>query len=162
MTSGQAWDEHQGKIIEFVSANERTNAARLARYWDATLRGEPPTPDALDRELALVVQLLRHYHGLTRNGQGTLDTICPTHPLTHDNRSTGAGPGASATAGDRQELQKPARPMTRAALGLVAIFLVIFAVNSVTSPRSWLVTQSDPDWIPWVSDDWIGTVWDGL
>lgn len=52
--------------------------------------------------------------------------------------------------------------MTRAAVGLVAIFVVVFAVNTVVSPRSWLVTQNDPDWIPWISDDWIGAVWDGL
>lgn len=162
MTSGQAWDEHQGKIVEFVSANERSNAADLARYWDAALRGEPNAPDALDRELALVVQLLRHYHGLVRSNQGALDAICSPHTLRSTNRTPGSDPSASPKTGDRKEPQKPARPMTRAAVGLVAIFLVIFAVNSVTSPRSWLVTQNDPDWIPWVSDDWIGTVWDGL
>ena len=49
--------------------------------------------------------------------------------------------------------------MTRASVALTAIFLMVFAVNTVTSPRSWLSATSDPDWIPWVSDDWIHSVW---
>ena len=68
----------------------------------------------------------------------------------------------AARTGGRGGRHDPARPLTRAAVGLTAIFLVVFAVNTVTSPRSWLSGASDPDWIPWVSDDWMSAVWDGV
>ena len=135
-------DESEPKITVLFSAEERVAAENLARYWDATVSGRP-SDDArtLDPELALVVRLLRHYHDVTRG-----------HP------------GAAATRSDAatRRQSSPARnasthPVMRAAIASVGLVLLLFTISAVTSPRSWLLSPAaDPDWIPWVSDDWLG------
>lgn len=161
MTSRSLGDRNQSKIVTLPSIEDRTKAADLARFWDATVAGQPAAPGTLDPETIAIVRLLRHYHELARHHQPELATTSPDRCARYDDFEV-AGSHLSARPVDRGEWQEPSRTMTRAAVGLVAIFVVVFAVNTVVSPRSWLVTQNDPDWIPWISDDWIGAVWDGL
>lgn len=51
----------------------------------------------------------------------------------------------------------PGRPAFYAVLLMLAAVL-LFTSNTLLSPRSWLLSSAtDPDWIPWVSDDWLST-----
>jgi hypothetical protein len=139
MATPQPSDADTAKIVELFG-NEQREAAALSRYWDATLRGRVTEADEIDPELKAVVHLLRHYHSVTR--------------LQHD-------PSVPLPPSYGGLLPPPVRrahaSVSLAALTLVGVFLFIFAVNTLLSPRSWLLSSAaDPDWIPWVSDDWLG------
>lgn len=118
-------DGRTPKIVP-LHAQERADAAALARYWDARLQGRPVPDTELDPELRDVVHLLEHYREV-------------------------AAPAAPEAA--------PAplwRPAHYAALVMLAAAILFFTSNTLLSPRSWLLTSAhDPDWIPWVSDDWL-------
>jgi hypothetical protein len=134
MTTQQPEENHDSKIVWLTVAEDQSRANALARYWDAMVRGQSADPGALDPQLAAVVALLRHYHAVTR--------------LPHAGT---ASPSATSTR------LHPIRPTARAALSVIGVFAVIFALNTLLSPRSWLLSSAeDPDWIPWVSDDWLG------
>ena len=161
MTTRHHGDGGEAKIIELVVGDDCAQAANLARYWDATVQGQLADRRDLDPELTTVVQLLRYYHGMPDSHRETLVTSAPALDSPHADQPHGAQHVAARTGG-RGGRHDPARPLTRAAVGLTAIFLVVFAVNTMTSPRSWLSGASDPDWIPWVSDNWMSAVWDGV
>ena len=130
----QPEESHDPKIVWLTVAEDQTQANALARYWDAMVRGQSADPSALDPQLAAVVALLRHYHAVTR--------------LPH--------PGIASSAVTSPRL-RPNRPTARAALSVIGVFVIIFSLNTLLSPRSWLLSSAeDPDWIPWVSDDWLG------
>ena len=120
-------DDHDGKIVSFSSGQEQAEAAALSRYWDARLQGRPAADAELDPELRVMVHLLEHYREVT----GPVEHDAPAPPLR--------------------------RPAYYATLALIAAALLLFASNTLVSPRSWLLSSAqDPDWIPWVSDDWLG------
>ena len=115
-----------GRTPEIVPlhAQEQADAAALARYWDARLRGRPVPDTELDPELREMVQLLEHYREV-------------------------AGPVVPAGV-------LPWRSVHFAALVMLAAAILLFTSNTLLSPRSWLLSSApDPDWIPWVSDDWL-------
>lgn len=120
------------KIIPLFSDQETIASERLARYWDAHLRGQPGDALGLDPELVATVQLLEHYREMT---------------LPPDTAPVLASPAAA-----------PTQRRLRHVVALVALAtLLLFASNTLLSPRSWLLNPAaDPDWIPWVSDDWLG------
>jgi hypothetical protein len=120
-------DGRTPKIVPLSTVQEQADAAALARYWDARLQGQPVADTELDPELRDMVQLLEHYRKV-------------------------AGPVVPAVAAS-----PPLRPVHLAALAIVATVLLLFASHTLLSPRSWLLSSAqDPDWIPWVSDDWLG------
>ena len=115
------------KIVPFSSLQEQADADALARYWDARLAGRPVPDTELEPDLRDVVHLLEHYREVA-------DPVAPS----------------AATA-------PPRRPVQYAALVMLAAAILLFTSNTLLSPRSWLLsTAPDPDWIPWVSDDWLG------
>ncbi|MCA9877181.1 MAG: hypothetical protein KC442_05355 [Thermomicrobiales bacterium] len=126
------------KVIPF-RRQEEPEAAALAEYWDATLRGDCPDPRALDPELAQLVSLLRHYHAVAQ--------------VEHT-----SGPPQPALP--RRQLPVVSGPLVGLAASiLAAAFVVAFVGNTLLSPRSWLLSSAaDPDWLPLVSDDWLGRV----
>lgn len=133
-------NDPEPKITFILGAEDRAGAEDLARYWDATVAGRPTDPRTLDLDLALVVHLLRHYHDVT---QGHPDA--PNLPL-HAERCPSA-----------PRRHRPPHPVTRVAIAWMGLLLLLFTINTFTSPRSWLLsTADDPDWIPWVSDGWLG------
>jgi hypothetical protein len=154
-------DGSEAKIIQLFAGDDQAKVADLARYWDATVQGQPADRGSLDPQLTTVVQLLRHYHGMPQCHREAPTTIRPAPHCLPADQPNGAL-HLPICSGDRAGWHDPARSMRRMGVGLTAIFLVAFVVNTVTSPRSWLSTTSDPDWIPWVSDDWINSVWDGV
>jgi hypothetical protein len=114
------------KIVP-LRAQEQAEAAALARYWDARLQGRPAADTELDPELRDMVQLLEHYR----------EVAGPPEP-----------PAAASP---------PGRPVHFTALIMLAAAILLFTSNTLLSPRSWLLSSAhDPDWIPWVSDDWLG------
>jgi len=134
MTTQEPEDGHNPRIVILTVGEDQAQATALARYWDATVRGQTTDPSALDPELTAVVALLRHYHAVTRPPQ--------------------AGPASPGATAPRP---LPVRPTVRTARAVIGVFVVIFALNTLLSPRSWLLSSAeDPDWIPWVSDDWLG------
>lgn len=111
-----------------LHAQEQSEAAALARYWDARLQGRPVPDTELDPDLRDLVHLLEHYREV-------------------------AGPMAPAPVA----VSPPWRPVHFAALVMLAAAILLFTSNTLLSPRSWLLSSAhDPDWIPWVSDDWLG------
>jgi hypothetical protein len=119
-------DGRTPKIVP-LHTQEQAEAAALARYWDARLQGRPVADAEVDPDLRDMVHLLEHY----REAAGL------------------AAPPPAATS-------PPWRPTHYAALVVLAAVLLLFTSNTLLSPRSWLLsTASDPDWIPWVSDDWL-------
>jgi hypothetical protein len=118
-------DGRTPKIVP-LHGQERADAAALARYWDARLQGRPVPDTELDPELRDMVQLLEHYREV-------------------------AGPVVPAAAAS-----PPWRPVHLAALVMLATAILLFTSNTLLSPRSWLLSSApDPDWVPWVSDDWL-------
>lgn len=119
-------DGRTAKILP-LRTREQAEAAALARYWDARLAGRPVAETELDPELRDMVHLLEHYRVV-------------------------AGPTAPPAA-----TSPPWRPVHVAALVMLAAAFLLFTSNTLLSPRSWLLSSApDPDWIPWVSDDWLG------
>ncbi|MEZ4563006.1 MAG: hypothetical protein R2853_09740 [Thermomicrobiales bacterium] len=112
-----------------LHAQEQADAAALARYWDARLQGRPGPDTEVEPELRDMVRLLEHY----RDAAGpVVSPPVATSPLR--------------------------RSAHRAALVMLAAAILLFASNTLLSPRSWLLSSAaDPDWIPWVSDDWLGS-----
>ena len=139
------------KIVPLF-AEEQSASTALSRYWDAAVRGQPLDAEDVDPELKTIVQLLRYYHAVTRPSRCASVSRCPrvrgALPPSH--------PGASGSA-SRRGGPPFHHPKTRAMLMMVSVFVIIFVGNTLVSPRSWLLSSSaDPDWIPWVSDDWLG------
>ena len=66
MTTPPHVETDDAKIVPLFTTEEHSASAALSRYWDATLRGQPTDTEELDPELKTVVQLLRHYHAVTR------------------------------------------------------------------------------------------------
>jgi hypothetical protein len=105
---------------------DQEEAEALARYWDARLQGHPVSGPEPDPELRDMVLLLEHYREV-------------------------AGPVSPA-----QGAPLPWRTVHYAALAMLAAALLLFSSNTLLSPRSWLLSSAqDPDWVPWVSDDWL-------
>lgn len=126
-------DERNPKIVTLVTAQEQAEAAALARYWDARLQGRSGDTAQLGAEVRDMVQLLEHYREVT-------DPLPLPKPV----------PVAESPP-------LWLRPTQVAAMALVMIAVLLFASNTLLSPRSWLLSSAhDPDWIPWVSDDWLG------
>lgn len=120
-------DGRSPKIVPFAPAQEQADAAALARYWDARLQGRPVSDTELDPDLRDMVHLLEHYR-------------------------EAAGPVAPPPAAT----SPPWRSVHYAALVMLAAAILLFTSNTLLSPRSWLLSSAaDPDWIPWVSDDWL-------
>jgi hypothetical protein len=143
-------DGQEPKIIVLFDGEEQAGADALALYWDATVKGRPADPGALDQELIAVVQLLRHYHLVTRHRWDS--------PITRRSapERACAYPFREARHRSSPALDATSRPLTRGAIAMVGLFVLIFTINTIVSPRSWLLsTAEDPDWIPWVSDDWL-------
>lgn len=125
------------EVLPMVPPDDPNQIAALAHYWDATLRQQPPSATNLDPEMQQVVQVLRHYHQIVRQ-----------QPVEHS-------PPQSSI---RSEWDASLRVWRRSMLGFVAVMLLVFALHTATSPRSWLTTSGDPDWVPLVSDEWIVSV----
>lgn len=130
-------DQPPSDVLPLVPADDPEQIASLARYWDDTVQQQPASPSALDPEMQQIVHVLRHYHQITRQ-----------QPVEHSPPRSGA----------RAEWDATLRVWRRGMLGFVAVMLVLFAIHSATSPRGWLSTAGDPDWVPWVSDEWIVSV----
>ena len=117
--------ERARTIVPLQTAQDEASATTLARYWDARLQGRVLADTDLDPEVRDMVQLLEHYRGVT-----------PPVTLAPDS-------------------SPPWRPAIYAVLLMLAVVL-LFTSNTLLSPRSWLLsTATDPDWIPWLSDDWL-------
>jgi hypothetical protein len=123
-------DGRTPKVVP-LHPQEQAEAAALARYWDARLQGRPVTDTGLDPDLRDMVRLLEHYREV-------------------------AGPAAPPEVAPPPEATSPPwRPVHLAALVMLAAIL-LFTSNTLLSPRSWLLSAApDPDWIPWLSDDWL-------
>lgn len=148
MTTQHHFDADDAKIVPLFPAEEQQASAALSRYWDATVSGQRLDISEIDPELKAVVQLLRHYHAVTRHQPGAQALLrSPNNDLPL--------PPERAIANTGRHPQHA--HASRAALTMVGVFLLLFTFNTVVSPRSWLLTRTtDPDWIPWVSDDWLG------
>lgn len=121
-------DPRHPKIVPLHASQEQEEAAALARYWDARLRGQPVPDTELDPDVREMARLLEHYREVAR----------PVDPA-----ATPAPPWRQARS---------------AALVVLTAAFLLFASNTLLSPRSWLLSSAqDPDWIPWVSDDWLGS-----
>jgi hypothetical protein len=126
MSTSPHSDARTSNIVPLFPDQEQAGATTLARYWDARLQGQPGADTDLEPELRDMVQLLEHYREVAR----------PVVP-----ESTAA---------------LPWRTVHYTALAVLAAALLLFASNTLLSPRSWLLSSAqDPDWIPWVSDDWL-------
>lgn len=124
-------EEQIPKIVPLFTAQEQNDAARLARYWDARQQGLAADAGDLEPALVPIVRLLEHYQEVTG----------PLSPV----RATAEAPPLWRRSGHA------------AALTVVMIAVVLFASNTLLSPRSWLLSSAqDPDWVPWVSDNWLG------
>lgn len=124
-------EEQSAKIVPFVANREQAEAAALARFWDARQQGQPADSADLEPDLLDMVQLLEHYRGVT-------GSLAPLQPP--------AAPAASSSW----------RTAHVAALFVLAAAFLLFTSNTLLSPRSWLLSSApDPDWIPWISDDWL-------
>jgi hypothetical protein len=124
-------------ILPLVPPDDPEQIDALARYWDATVRRQPTRATDLEPEMQQIVHVLRHYHQITRQ-----------QPVEHS-------PPQSST---RTEWDATLRVWRRGMLGFVAVMLMVLAIHTATSPRSWLSTTGDPDWVPWISDEWIVSV----
>lgn len=121
------------KIVPLVTTQEQAEVEALARYWDDRLQRRSGNAAQLSPETCEMVQLLEHYREVTE---------LPPFPTP-------------APVADLPPLWLRPRQVAAMALGMVALFL--FASNTLLSPRSWLLSSAhDPDWIPWISDDWLG------
>lgn len=126
-------DERTPKIVPLVTDQEQAEVEALARYWDARQQGRTGDATQLDQGLLDIVQLLEHYRDVSG-------------PLSSPNTSRGGVAPPSRV-----------KPVQAAAIALVMVALLLFTSNTLLSPRSWLFSSAhDPDWIPWVSDDWLG------
>lgn len=133
MSKTRHHEEHTPKIVRLYADQEQADAVALARYWDARLEGRPSDATEIDPELRDIVQLLEHYR------EGLIPLVPPK-------------PGPTAVSPPLW-----LRSAQVAALALVMVMLLLFTGNTLLSPRSWLLSSTqDPDWIPWVSDDWLG------
>lgn len=135
--TGTGKDHQPPDILPIVSPDDPDQVAALARYWDATLQQQPTKAPDLDPEMQQIVQMLRHYHQITR--QQPVEHSLPRSNL-------------------RAEWDSALRVWRRGMLGFMAVLLMLFAIHTATSPRSWVSTTGDPDWVPWVSDEWIVAV----
>lgn len=124
-------------VLHMVSPDDPDQITALARYWDDTMRQQTASGTDLDPEMRQIVQVLRHYHEITRQ-----------QPANHPPSRTGL----------RAEWDASWRVWWRGVLGFVAVMLLVFAIHTATSPRSWLSTTGDPDWVPLVSDEWLVAV----
>ena len=123
-------DERNPKIVPLVTPQEQAEVEALSRYWDARLQGRVADPAQLGPEVRDMVQLLEHYR-----------EVADPLPMP-------------APVADSPPLWL--RPAQVAAVALAMVALLLFASNTLLSPRSWLFSSApDPDWIPWVSDDWL-------
>ncbi|MFN8594520.1 MAG: hypothetical protein U0031_23965 [Thermomicrobiales bacterium] len=148
MTTHQPCDGDDAKIVPLFPAEEEQASAALSRYWDATVRGQSIDTEELDADLKTIVHLLRHYHTVTRREHGT-------HPALRSLYDDLPAPPERGTRYVRR--QKPAFYAPIAALAMMGVFILLFAFNTLASPRSWLLSEAaDPDWIPWISDEWLG------
>lgn len=142
MTTRHSQSDHSDdqKVVPF-RRHEEAEAAALAAFWDATVRGDDPNPQTLDPELVDVVHLLRHYHAVAQ--------------VEHSS-------GAPQPTPPRQRLPVVTGPLIGLAASILAAVLVVaFVGNTLLSPRSWLLSSAaDPDWLPLVSDEWIGRIVD--
>lgn len=135
---GKPGDAPQPPDVQpLVPLDDPDQVVALARYWDSAVRQQPVAASDLDPEMQQIVQVLRHYHQITRQ-----------QPVEHSPPRTSV----------RDEWDATLRVWRRSMLGLVAVMLVVFAIHTATSPRSWLSTAGDPDWVPLVSDEWFVSV----
>jgi hypothetical protein len=150
-------DANDAKIVPLFATEEQSAPAALSRYWDETVRGQPSDPEELDPELKTVVQLLRHYHAVTRHHREASALVhSPSGELRSPPTRT-ASPLAAQASGPGRQVPGFHAPL--AALTMMGVLILIFAVNTAVSPRSWLLSRaSDPDWIPWLSDEWLGFI----
>ena len=126
-------DARNPKIVPLVTAEEQAEVEALARYWDARLQRRSGNAAQLSPETREMVQLLEHYREVTE------PPPFPTPMPIADSPSLWL------------------RPRQVAVMALVMVALLLFACNTLLSPRSWLLSSAhDPDWIPWISDDWLG------
>lgn len=120
-------DGRTPNVVPLYPAQEEADATALAHYWDARLQGQPVADTDLDPGLRDMVHLLEHYREVT---------------------------GPAVPAATASPLWRPGH---YAALVVLAAAFLLFTSNTFLSPRSWLLSSArDPDWIPWVSDDWLG------
>ena len=137
MDASPGKDQWPPDALPLVPPEELDQIDALALYWDATVRQQPPSATDLDPEMQQIVQMLRHYHQVTHQ-----------QPVEH----------SPPRAGMRAEWDASLRVWRRGMLGFVAVMLMLFAIHTATSPRSWVSTTGDPDWVPWVSDEWFVAV----
>lgn len=155
MTTPPRFDADDAKIVPLFTAEEHAQSEALSRYWDATIRGQPLDAAELDPELKTVVHLLRHYHAVTRHHRDAHEWLRTSGedlppPIP---RETSPSPERTST---HAGTHAPRYHASLAAL-MVGVLAIIFAFNAVVSERSWLLSRAnDPDWIPWVSDEWLG------
>jgi ferric-dicitrate binding protein FerR (iron transport regulator) len=157
MTTRPHFDADDAKIVPLFTTEEPSESAALARYWDATVHGQPLDTEELDPELKTVVQLLRHYHAVTRHHDANAPVHAPSGELRSPPARAASPPAEHAITGPRRQVPRHHAPL--AALTMMGVLILIFVVNTVVSPRSWLLSRaSDPDWIPWISDEWLGFI----